>query len=228
MDTIRELTAEVEKVIETEEIEEEIAKISTELEMLIEIVSNLKIKDAVQTATIIDNISTIYSSFNKIKADLKRKRNELFLIEGKAEFSSQIKLISQAVINYLDLCDTAEKTDEYLTKLLVQVEELEGKFTEFDEFVNEIGIKREEILQAFEQRKIQLIEKRSKRADSLLNSANRIIKAISGRLSKLKTVSEINGYYVSTQNSMVKKINLKLCWFERPRSNQNIFIASSL
>ena len=35
-------------------------------------------------------------------------------------------------------------------------------------------------------------------------------------------------YFVSTQNSMVKIINLKLRWFERLRSNQNIFIASSL
>ncbi len=197
VDKIREHTAKIVKVVESEEVEEEIAKVSSELEMLIEIVSNLKIKDAVQTATIIDNISTIYSSFNKIKSDLKRKRDELFLIEGKAEFSSQIKLISQAVINYLDLCDTPEKTDEYLTKLLVQIEELEGKFTEFDEFVNEIGIKREEILGAFEQRKIQLIERRSKRADTLLQSASRILKAVSGRLSKLKTVSEINGYYAS-------------------------------
>jgi len=204
VDAIREQTAKIEKVIEAEEIETQISKVSTELEMLIEIVSNLKIKDAVQTATIIDNISTIYSSFNKIKSDLKRKRNELFLVEGRAEFSSQIKLISQAVINYLDLCDSPEKTDEYLTKLLVQVEELEGKFTEFDEFVDQIGIKREEILDAFEQRKIQLVEKISKRADTLLQSAGRILKAISGRLAKLKTVSEINGYFAS--DIMVDKV----------------------
>jgi len=204
VDVIREQTAKIEKVIEAEEIQIQISKVSVELEMLIEIVSNLKIKDAVQTATIIDNISTIYSSFNKIKSDLKRKRNELFLVEGRAEFSSQIKLINQAVINYLDLCDSPEKTDEYLTKLLVQVEELEGKFTEFDEFVNQIGIKREEILDAFEQRKIQLVEKISKRADTLLQSAGRILKAISGRLAKLKTVSEINGYFAS--DIMVDKV----------------------
>lgn len=204
VDNIRKQTAEIEKVTQAEETEEDIAKVSSELEMLIEIVSNLKIKDAVQTATIIDNISVIYSSFNKIKSDLKRKKNELFLVEGKAEFSSQIKLISQAVINYLDLCDTPEKTDEYLTKLLVQLEELEGKFTEFDEFVNEIGLKRVEILDAFEQRKIQLIEKRNKRADTLLQSAERILKAVGSRLSKLKTVNEINGYFAS--DIMVDKV----------------------
>ncbi|MDF1549390.1 MAG: DNA repair ATPase, partial [Bacteroidales bacterium] len=207
LERVEEIRKQVEKftkVIEADEISEGIAKISTELEMLIEIVSNLKIKDTVQTAQIIDNISSIYSRFNKIKSDLKRKRSEIFLVEGRIEFASQIKLISQAVINYLDLCDTPEKTDEYLTKLLVQLEELEGKFTEFDEFVNEIGIKREEIHDAFEQRKIQLIEKRSKRADTLLQSAERILKAVGSRISKLKSESEINGYFAS--DIMVEKV----------------------
>ncbi len=204
---VNEIRAEVEKitkVIDADKISEDIAKVSSELEMLIEIVSNLKIKDTVLTSQIIDNISSIYSQFNKIKADLKRKRDELFLVEGRMEFASQIKLISQAVVNYIDLCDTPEKTDEYLTKLLVQLEELEGKFTEFDEFVNEIGLKREEIQDAFEQRKIHLIEKRNKRADTLMLSSDRILKAINSRISKLKSESEINGYFAS--DIMVEKI----------------------
>ncbi|OQY04663.1 MAG: AAA family ATPase [Bacteroidetes bacterium 4572_117] len=204
VEEISDRVGKITKVIEADEVNEDIGKVSAKLELLIEIVSNLKIKDAVQTAQIIDNISFIYSSFNKIKAELKRKRSELFLVEGRAEFTSQIKLISQAVINYLDLCDTPEKTDEYLTKLLVQLEELEGKFTEFDEFINEISIKREEIHDAFEQRKIQLVEKRSKRADTLQQSANRILKAVGSRISKLKTVSEINGYFAT--DLMIEKV----------------------
>ncbi len=197
---VNNVEAEVEalkKVSEANKIDLEISNISGELEMLIEIVSNLQISDATQTAKIIDNISTVYSRFNKIKAELRRRRSELFLIEGKAEFGAQIKLISQSVINYLDLCDTPEKTDAYLTKLLILLEELEGKFSEFDEFVNEVGIKREEIQDAFEQRKIQLTEKRSRRADTLVQSAGRILKAVSSRISKLKSLSEINGYFAS-------------------------------
>jgi hypothetical protein len=204
VDEIRNNVGVIAKVIDADKVGNDIAQVSSELELLIEIVSNLKIKDTVQTSQIIDNISAIYSQFNKIKADLRRKREDLFLVEGRMEFASQIKLISQAVINYLDLCDTPEKTDEYLTKLLVQIEELEGKFTEFDEFINEIGLKREEIQDAFEQRKIQLIEKRGKRADTLMQSADRILKAINSRISKLKAESEINGYFAS--DIMVEKI----------------------
>jgi MoxR-like ATPase len=204
VDEIRLLVDKIKKVIDAEAVSESVVKVSGELEMLIEIVSNLKIKDTVLTSQIIENISSIYSRFNKIKSDIKKKREELFLVEGRMEFASQLKLISQAVVNYLDLCDTPDKTDEYLTKLLVQLEELEGKFTEFNEFVEEIGRKREEIQDAFEQRKIFLLEKRSKRADTLVQSSDRILKAISSRISKLKSEAEINGYFAS--DIMVGKI----------------------
>ena len=48
-----------------------------ELEMLIEIVSNLKIEDATHRTAIIDNISAIFSKVNAARAALKRKIDEL-------------------------------------------------------------------------------------------------------------------------------------------------------
>ena len=194
------LSAEVDKVtkvLEATEIAEHIAKISGELDMLIEIVGNLKIKDATQTTQIIDSISNIYAKFNRVKAGLSRKRKELMVTEGKAEFSAQMRLVSQSVINYIDASETPEKCDENLSKLMVQLEELEGKFSEFDEFIDEISIKREEIYNAFESKKVQLIEARNKRAASLKQAADRIISAVGSRLGRFKTIPEINTYFAS-------------------------------
>ena len=183
------------KMVEANRLEEEITRVSGELELLIEIVTNLKIEDPTETTRIIDNISTIYSGFNKIRANLKNKRKSLLSIEGKAEFNAQMKLVEQGVINYMDICDTPGKCDEYLTKLMVQLEELEGKFSEFDEFIDKISIKREEIYNAFETRKIGLIEARNKRANTLMQAANRILSAVKSRVSRFETVDEINGYF---------------------------------
>jgi hypothetical protein len=204
VEDIRKSIETVAKVIEANKIEQTIDQVSRELEMLIDIVSNLKIEDTTQTTRIIDNISTIYSSFNQIRANLRRKRQELQTFEGKAEFNAQIKLVSQGVINYLDLCDAPEKTDEYLTKIMVQLEELEGKFSEFPEFVDEIATKREEVYDAFESRKVSLIEARNRRADSLYQSGDRILKAINNRISRFTTVAEINGYYAA--DLMIEKL----------------------
>ncbi|TLX72623.1 AAA family ATPase [Labilibacter sediminis] len=195
---------EVKKVVDANKIEDELNQTSAELEMLIEIISNLKIDDATETTRIIDTISTIYSSFNQINAALKRKRKELLSIEGTAEFNAQIKLISQGLTNYIELADSPEKCIEFQTKLMVQIEELEGKFSEFDDFIDKITTKREEIYNSFESKKISLVESRNKRANTLFQSSERILKAIRNRVSKFNEVSEINGYYAS--DLMIEKL----------------------
>jgi len=192
------------KVTEARKIEEDIATSANELEMLIEIVSNLKIDDATQRTAIIDNISTIFSTVNQARAGLKKKTRELLSVEGIAEFNSQMKLLNQGVVNYLDICDTPEKCDEFLTKMMVQIEELEGRFAEFDEFVIQLTEKREEIYNAFETKKLALVEARNKRASALAAAADRILNGIKNRVESFETINEINGYFAS--DLMIEKV----------------------
>jgi len=192
------------KVVDADATEKEITAVAGELEMLIDVVSNLKIEDATQTTQIVDTISSIYAGFNQTKAALRHRRQELVSVEGKAEFNSQLKLINQSVINYLDVCDTPQKTEEYLAKLMVQLEELEGKFPDTEEFLDQVSTKREEIYSAFESKKGALLEARNKRADNLQNAADRILKAVQNRAQKLSTVNEINGYFAA--DLMIEKV----------------------
>ncbi|MEM9348446.1 MAG: DNA repair ATPase [Planctomycetota bacterium] len=185
----------VTKVTEAKELEEAILKTSGELEMLIDIVGNLKIDDATQRTAIIDGISAIFAELNASRTKLRNKTQELGKTEGIAEFNSQLKLLNQSVVNFLDLCDTPEKTDQYLTKVMVQVEELEGRFAEFDEFVLQLTEKRDEVYNAFENRKVQLVEKRNKRANALAQAADRILGGIKSRVESMDEVEQINGYY---------------------------------
>ena len=195
---------ELAKVTEAEAVGEALDNAGKELEMLIDIVGNLKIEDATQTTAIIDGISSIYAELNGVRADLKNKRNTLAKAEGTAQFGAQMKLISQAVVNYLEVCDTPEKCDESLTKLMVQLEELEGRFSEFDDYVEELAGKREEVYEAFEGRKQQLVDGRNKRAGSLLRSAERILGGIERRLETFDSADEINGYFAG--DLMVEKV----------------------
>ncbi|SMB98409.1 AAA ATPase [Hymenobacter roseosalivarius DSM 11622] len=194
----------IQKVTEANEREKEANAVSAELELLIEVVSNLTIEDPTQTTRIIDNISTIYAGFNQIRAALKRRRHALAGTEAQAEFSAQMKLLEQALVNYLDLSDTPAKCEEYSTKLQVQLEELGGKFPEFDEFLAQLSTRREEVYEAFESRKVSLVEARNQRASSLLQSAERVLKAVQTRLGRLTTVAEINGYFAA--DLMVEKV----------------------
>ena len=194
----------VKKVVEAEEIEAGLNEAGGELEMLIDIVGNLKIDDATQTTQIIDQISTIYAKLNQVKAGLKNRNQELAREEGAAQFNAKLKLLNQAIVNYLDLCSTPQKCDEFLTKAMIQLEELEGEVSEFDEYVEQLGEKRDEIYNAFESRKLGLTEARNRRAGTLMKSGERIIAGIRHRVTQFESINEINGYLAG--DLMVEKV----------------------
>ena len=192
------------KVNDAKTLEQAIDQSATDLEMLIDIVSNLEIDDATQRTAIIDNISDIFSTVNQARAGLKKKSRDLMSVEGVAEFNSQLKLLDQSIVNYLDVCDSPEKCDEFLTKVMIGIEELEGRFAEFDEFVVQLSEKRDEVYNAFETRKLQLVEARNKRATALMAAAERILGGIQSRVGALETVNDINGYFAA--DLMIDKV----------------------
>jgi hypothetical protein len=197
-------TEQVQTAKQGKALEEKVDAIGKELELLIEIVSNLKIEDPTQTTRIIDSITSIFATLNQVKAGIKRRLRDLTGAEAIAEFAAQAKLLDQALINFLDISTTPARCDEYLTKLMVQVEELESKFAEFEEFTLKISEKREEIYNAFETRKLQLIEAINKRTAALQTAAERILSGIRNRVNNFKQVAEINGFFAS--DMMIDKV----------------------
>lgn len=168
---------------------------AVDLEMLINVVSELKIKDPQQTTAIVENISTIYARLNGVRAAVRNARKELSRGEAQAEFGARMNLLAQATSNYLDLADSPEKCDDALTKLMVQIEELEGKFSEFDDFIAKLAAKRDEIYSALDGRRAQLIEARGRRASGHLRSAERILQSIRNRVAGFTEAEEIQGYF---------------------------------
>lgn len=195
MQRLEVLVNEATKVIETREIEKDFDGLAQQLEMLIDIVNNLKIEDTAHSTKIIENITLIFSQLNQQKVALRNKRKQLSERESVADFKAQMTLFEQSISNYLDLATTPERCDEYLTKLSLQLEEMESRFADFDEFIDKIGEKREAVYAAFEAQKVSLTEARNRSAMSLLNSATRILKAVQNKAATFDSEAEINGYF---------------------------------
>lgn len=187
----------INKAFDVRAIEEANTAISSELELLIDILNSLKIEDATQTTKIIEKISLIFASLNEVRAQLTRKLNTLKSSEAIAEFSAQLTLLEQSVINYLELSVSAEKVDEYYTKMLVQLEELESKFSDFDEFALKIADKRDEIIKAFNNRREQIIEQINKRTSSLEQIGLRVLKNIENKSKTFSAREDIFSFYAS-------------------------------
>ncbi len=204
VDESSEQVAGVATVSEAKKLGEQIDQAGSQLELLTETVSNLRIEDTTKRTEIIDSIAGVFASLNRVRSALKARVGELVSTEGKAEFASQLKLLEQTVSGYLDVCDSPTKCDGYLTKVMVQLEELEGRFAEFDEFVVQLAQRREDVYAAFESRKVQLVEKQNRRAESLASAAGRILKGIDTRVSKMASTDEIAAYFAG--DLMVEKV----------------------
>lgn len=204
VDAIENRLTEVKKVVEADELDNDIAQVSGELELLIDIVNSLNIEDSTVTTAIIDSITEIFFRFNRITADLKKARKHIFGAEAEGEFKSQLKLIRQGASNYINISDTPDKCDEYLNRLVIQLEELEGKFSDFPEFGMPLTEAREEIHNAFESHKLSLIEIRNNRSVAVQRSSERILQGIQRRLEQFTTTDEINAYLAS--DMLVQKV----------------------
>ncbi|MGH1472565.1 MAG: DNA repair ATPase [Cellvibrionaceae bacterium] len=174
------------------------------LDLLSELMSTLKVSDATVRTQIIDSISQVYSKLNQSKAEAKIKQKSLGSEEAIAQFGAQFKLFSQTITNALGLSTTPDRCDEQLSRLLVQLEELESQFSEFDQFLSDIMDKREEIYESFESHKQQLLDEQQRKAQNVEDAASRIVNSIEKRSLKFTDPDTLNTYFAS--DALVLKV----------------------
>ncbi|HSO38913.1 MAG TPA: DNA repair ATPase [Labilithrix sp.] len=194
----------VEKASELASFGEELDVVQQGLTLLSEVVGGLKIDDATARTRILEGVSTAFSQQNRARAVWQGRKKELSVREGKAEFGAQFRLFGQAVTGALAVCDTPERCDGELSKLLLSLEELEGKFGELDEFTADLAQKREEVVDAVGSRRQQLLDERHRRAQNLMNAADRIVQGVVRRAKTFANVDELNAYFAS--DPMVLKL----------------------
>ncbi len=193
----------IERSTELGPVSEELEKTGEGLNVLSEVVAGLQVGDPVARAKILEGISEVFSQLNRVRASLTARRKDIFGREGRAEFAAQFKLLGQAVESALGLCDTPEKCDAQLSRLTVQLEELEGRFGEFDEFLGDLAKKREELYEAFGAKRQTLLDERQRRAANLFGAAERILQGVGRRAGSFKSDDELNSYFAS--DAMVQK-----------------------
>lgn len=167
------------------------------LDLLTEQLGNLPGGNAVVRTAILDCISSLYTDINRLRADARQRRKAFGASEAAAEFGAQFKLFAQAVENALEFADTPEKCDDTLTRLLAQLEELEGRFAEQSHFLGDIGAKREAVVEALSARRQSLVDAQQSRAQALVDAAGRILDGVPRRVSQLKDLSQVHSYFAA-------------------------------
>ncbi len=191
------------RTVEIAPVAKEVDAVHEGLTVLSETVAGLEVDDPTMRTKILDAVSEVFAQLNRARAIVQSRAKELRGSEGRAEFGVQVKVFQQAVQSALAVADSPEKCDASLSRLLVQVEELEGRFGEFDEFAAELATRREELHDAFSARRQTLLDERQKRAQNLLNAADRILQGVLRRARAFATPEELNAFFAG--DPMVSK-----------------------
>ncbi|MEV0174711.1 DNA repair ATPase [Streptomyces sp. NPDC050803] len=167
------------------------------LRTVTEVVAGLDIGDATVRTSILERIAEVLGGANRARATLDGRRRALLDREGRAEFAAEFALLGQSVTGALAAADSPEACDEQLARMLVQVENLESRFAESDDFLGELADKRDEVHEAFAARKQTLADARARRAERLADSANRVLGTVTRRAATLADADAVTTYFTS-------------------------------
>ncbi|WUE08963.1 DNA repair ATPase [Nonomuraea sp. NBC_00507] len=191
-------------VAEAAPVAERLAEQAEGLEVVTEVVGSLDIADATVRTSILGRIAEVLGGVNRARALLDGRRRELLGTEGRAAFAAEFALLGQAITGALAVADTPDKCDEQLGRLMLQLENLESRFGEFDDFAAQLSAKRDDVYEAFSARKQTQLDELARRADRLFASAERVLGSITRRLGSLGSLDEVNTYFAT--DPMVAKV----------------------
>ncbi|SEP80882.1 ATPase family associated with various cellular activities (AAA) [Lentzea xinjiangensis] len=196
--------AELRTAAEAEPLRERLARQQAGLEVLTEVVSTLDAADTTTRTAILASIGEVLAAVNRARAAVDGRRALLANAEGRAEFAAEFALLGQAITGALSVADTPQRCADQLGRLLLQLENLESRFGEFDDFLAQVDAKRTDVYEAFSARKQTLLDERARKADRLVQSAERVLGTIRRRVGKLTSTDEINTYFAG--DPMVAKV----------------------
>ncbi|MFG3139090.1 DNA repair ATPase [Streptomyces sp. NPDC048211] len=183
---------------------ERLAGLTDGLGTVTDVVAGLDIGDGVVRTSILERIAEVLGGVNRARATLDARRRALLDQEGRAEFAAEFALLGQAVTAALAAADTPGACDDQLARLLLQLENLEGRFAEFDDFLAELGERRTEVYDAFSARRQTLQDALARRTERLAASAARVLETVARRGSALSDTDAVHTYFAS--DPMVAKI----------------------
>ncbi|MER7724851.1 DNA repair ATPase [Streptomyces sp. NPDC096323] len=174
------------------------------LSTVTDVVAGLDIGDGVVRTSILERIADVLGGVNRARATLDARRRALLDQEGRAEFAAESALLGQAVTAALAAADTPDACDDQLARLLLQLENLEARFAESDDFLAELGERRTEMYEAFSARRQTLQDALARRTERLAASAARVLETVARRSSTLPDADAVHTYFAS--DPMVAKV----------------------
>ncbi|MGW1557760.1 DNA repair ATPase [Streptomyces sp. NPDC002144] len=178
--------------------------LAEQLRTVTDVVTGLDIAEATVRTSVLQRVADVLGGVNRARAVLDTRRRDLRGSEGRAEFAAELALLAQSVTGALAATPDPESCDTQLARLLVQLEDLEARFADFDDFLTQLADKRTEIHETFAARKQTLTDEQARRSEQLTVSAHRVLETVTRRAAHLPDAEAIGAYFAS--DPMVTKV----------------------
>ncbi|MCQ8104020.1 DNA repair ATPase [Methylomonas sp. SURF-2] len=183
---------------------DELEKMGQNLDLLNGTLAGLEVEDPQVRTGILEALSEIYANLNQLKAEARHKRKSFRSGEAVAEFAAQFKLFAQSIGSALESVESPQQCDDQLARLLTQLEDLESRFADFDEFLADIVQQREQLFEAFQSRKQVLLDEIQRRVQNIVAAADRLFGSIERRLQSFDQADALNSFLAA--DPMVLKL----------------------
>ncbi|MGL6259762.1 DNA repair ATPase [Vibrio sp. WXL210] len=203
--TIETELAATDRTAEIHKLQERVEQLRAEMALVSEEVTSIETQDPTQSTRILDLTTEVTTMLNTVSAKLRLKHDSQQKKEVTSEFSAQFKLLTQSVSSAMEQANTPDECDAQLAKLIGQLEKLESRFADFDDFLAEIYAKREEIQSTLDNHKQQLLANQQRRVQNLYQAATVTLNSVQKRVSRFEDSAELNSYF--STDAMVLKLH---------------------
>ncbi|MGA4538792.1 DNA repair ATPase [Uniformispora flossi] len=178
-------------------IADALAELAGGLDVVAETVVDLDFADAAVRTAILADVADLQGGLARARALLDARRRALAEEEGRAESAAQFALLVQTVATAVAAADTPEACDENLARILLRIEDLEGRFPELDEFGDRLAAKRDEVADVFAARRQHLLDERARHTARLTEAAGRMLDGVRRRADGSRTLDEVDAYFAA-------------------------------
>ncbi|WP_434679911.1 DNA repair ATPase [Pseudomonas sp. R1-18] len=174
-----------------------LGEMTAAVELLSGLASSLSVQDTAHRTRITEAMSHLYALMNQTTAHERTRRKALAMSESVAQFAAQFQLFVQSAAHALGQADTPEACDEQLSKLLIQLEDLESRFGGHEPFLDDLMRKREELLEAVEHHRQNLMDARQRQIRTVQDAAHRILTSLPGRTAACPDIERLNAFFAT-------------------------------
>lgn len=196
LQVLDDVVQQVQMVCQLDEQLEGLCGMVFDLDMLFELMVGLKVDDVIVCICVVELILVLYGCFNQVCVCVDQCCRLFGLVEVVVQFVVQFVLFLQLIISVLVLFIDFECVDEQLLCLLVQLEELESQFGEYEQFFGDILSKCEELVEVFEMYKQVLLDDCQCKVCLVLDVVNWIFDGLVRCIECFVIVDEFNVFFV--------------------------------